>query len=218
MTCIVGLKTSEAIYIGGDGRVSIGYHRILRDGSVKVFERDGIVYGGMGSLRGCQVIQHALATPRYHPDDDPLEFASIKLTRAMRNALQENNAMSQDRDGREHMGVGFAVAFQDRLLEIDAWGCVLEPVTGELALGCGEEFALGSLEATRSSDLTPEQRILHAIVAAERHSSGVGDSITLAVVPIGDDGDEIVMTTVDADPPRGEDEDEQPKPKGKKKE
>lgn len=223
MTCIVGLKTDEAIYIGGDGRVSRGWSGIDRDGAVKVFERDGIVYGASGSMRGAQVIQHALVTPRYHPDDDLLGYVAIQLTRAMRKVLKDNDAMRTDSDGEDFMGVWCAVACEGRLFEVGAWGEVFEPAHGEVALGSGKDLALGSLESTRSSDLSPEQRIMHAIVAAERHNSGVGDSITVAVVPINGEQGEMVLTTVEAEPEREEPEEEQPKaspkkPKGKKQE
>lgn len=190
----MGLKTDKAIYIGGDGRVTAG-HQKFTDGGVKVFEKDGIVYGSSGDVRAHQVIEWGMKTPRYHPDDDPMQYMVTNLSSAMRKSLKDHDVL--DEGGR--MGVWLLVAFQGRLFQLFSNGAVLEPVMGEAAFGSGEEFALGSLESTRHSDLAPEQRVLHAIIAAERHSIGVGDSITLAIVPINrsDDDDEgITFTTV----------------------
>lgn len=91
----------------------------------------------------------------------------------------------------QNKGGNFIVATPGRLFEVQNDYSVLEPELGICAVGCGEDVAMGSLITTSGLDMSPQDRIIKALEAAEKYCCGVQRPFRILST---DGSDEIVIT------------------------
>ena len=170
MTCIVGIKTDDAVHIGSDSAgVSGGLVEIRRDS--KVFSLGEFIFGFTSSFRMGQLIQYRF-TPPTPPQEAEQVFAymATDFVDAVRKVFEEYGYMGKDDTGREEGGT-FMVGYKNRLFEVHSDFQVAEFVMNFASVGCGSPYALGSLYW--SGHLMPKERIYMALEAAEFFSAGV---------------------------------------------
>jgi 20S proteasome alpha/beta subunit len=80
-------------------------------------------------------------------------------------------------------GGTFLVGVRGALYEIQSDFQAGRTLNGYVAVGCGEDLALGALHATAHSDLPPRARVEAALRAAEHHSAGVAAPFAYEVLP-----------------------------------
>lgn len=173
MTCIVGIRTPEGVYIGGDSANTNdnGLQTILADGKVFFIrnQETQMLLGCTISCRLMQLLQYELHLPPYDSRVDVVEYMVTKFVNAVRLCLKEGG-FAQTEDEKESGG-NFLVGFQGRLFEIQCDYQVSEPTNGYEAIGSGGQFALGALYVT--PHLSPEARIEGALHAATFHNAYV---------------------------------------------
>ena len=178
MTCIVGLEKGGKVYIGGDS-ASVSSSQLTIDTvtTPKVFTRDGYIMGYTTSWRMGQILHHCgrLPKPPCKPEtvDELDAFMVTKFISKVRKIF-EKEGFIPDHEDVKHAGGSFLVGTHGRLYTVHAdWQCVHQ-ARGWDAVGCGEQFALGSLYATREcKDWRAETRIREALKCAAYHSAGV---------------------------------------------
>jgi ATP-dependent protease HslVU (ClpYQ) peptidase subunit len=170
MTCIVGLRDQGRVIIAGDSAGSAGYQRTIRNDR-KVFRNGDYAMGFTTSFRMGQLLAFSLEPPKPPKRGDLLGFMATDFIDAVRDCLKTGGYAEKD-NGVESGGT-FLVGVRGHLFFIDSDYQVGIPADEYAAVGCGEDLALGALYVTRMSDLTPEERCLAALKAAERHSGGV---------------------------------------------
>lgn len=180
MTCIVGLVDSKTktVLIGADSQGTGGFTISNRkDG--KVFKNGDFVMGCTSSYRMIQLLRFSLKPPHLQ-DKEIYEYMCTDFIDAVRKCFTDGGFMQKWTDGDQKGGT-FLVAHKDRLFKIENDFQVGELVEGYDSCGCGEEFALGSLYATKRVDkeLEPKERVLHALYAAAHFSAGVGSPFTV---------------------------------------
>jgi len=170
MTCIVGLRTPNGVYIGGDSAgKSENYVAIRADR--KVFALGDFVFGFTTSFRMGQLIQYKFNPPTPPENQDELfGYMVSSFVDGIREVFADNGYMHTDKDGEEFGGV-FMVGYKDRMFVVYSDFQVEELVVNYSAIGCGQEYAFGSLYST--SHLDAEERIINALSAAEFYSPGV---------------------------------------------
>jgi len=172
MTCIVGLKTPQGVYIGGDSASTndSGLQTILASSKVfSVSNQDTkVLLGCTTSCRMMQLLQYELHLPSYE-NGDVVEYLVTKFVNAVRETLKDGGFAQKENEKEE--GGNFLVGFQGRLFEIQSDYQVSEPVNGYEAVGSGAKFALGALYVT--PHLPPEIRIEEALKAATYHNAYV---------------------------------------------
>lgn len=173
MTCIVGLVHQGAVLIGGDSAGVAGYSITARVDQ-KVFTRHGYAFGFCGSFRMGQLLRYEAELP--DPADplmssNPDGFMVAAFIPLVRKALKAGGFTSVE-DNVETGGL-FLVGVRGRLYAIDSDFQIGRSRDNYMAVGCGEDLALGALRATRKQDLEPRQRIRTALDAATHHSAGV---------------------------------------------
>jgi len=172
MTCIVGIKYDNSVYIGGDTLGSNGYSKVVRSDE-KVFRNGPFVMGFTSSYRMGQLLKYALVPPPV--DETNLNhYMVVDFINAVRACLKEGGWQQTD-DGQERGGT-FIVGYKDKLFSIHGDFQVGINADGYDAVGCGENFALGSLHSTTGD---PKVRIRKAIAAAAHNSTGVGGPVTI---------------------------------------
>jgi ATP-dependent protease HslVU (ClpYQ) peptidase subunit len=172
MTCIVGIRSSQGVSIGGDSATTneSGLQTILA--SSKVFfiqnKETRMLLGCTTSCRMMQLLQYELHLPPYE-GRDVVEYLVTRFVNAVRDCLKQGG-FARKEDEREEGG-NFLIGFQGRLFEMQSDYQISEPTNGYEAVGSGAKFALGALFVT--PHLEPEARIEQALQAATYHNAYV---------------------------------------------
>lgn len=168
MTCIVGVTDGKRVYLGGDSAGVAGYAIDLRKDS-KVFKNGPYVMGFTSSFRMGDILKHDFKAPKPRVGMKLDKFMVKEFVPAIRKAFKEGGYL-QTEEGQDRGGT-FLVGIYGRLFQIDGDFQVGESLHNFSAVGCGDEYALGSLYST--SDLEPQERVEQALEAAAMFSGGV---------------------------------------------
>jgi 20S proteasome alpha/beta subunit len=169
MTCIVAWKDKNGLYIGGDS-AAIGGLSITVRKDEKVFVNGPFIMGFSDSFRMGQLLRFSLKVPRQAPRTSDYEFMSTIFIEAVRKCL--NDGGFAKKENNEETGGNFVVGYKDNLYEIDDDFQVAIPVDNYIALGCGQEFAYGSLYNPYAVS-NPLKKVRLALEAATKFSAGV---------------------------------------------
>lgn len=177
MTCIVGLKKDDKIYIGGDTLGSNLYSKTVRMDD-KVFIKDDMIFGFTSSYRMGQILRYSFTAPeRSVKVIDDMTYLVNDFIPALINCYSKFHWLTKEKDVAS--GGTFLLGYKKRLFAIYNDFQVAESIDDYCSCGCGEDFALGSMYSTEQSSLTPEDRITKAIEAATKFSCGVGGNIVI---------------------------------------
>lgn len=170
MTCIVGLVDNGQVLIGGDSSGVSGWRMTVRK-DPKVFLVAGVAFGFTTSFRMGQLLQYSLELPAFI-SEDLSRFMATDFIDAVRKCLKDGG-YSNIKENREEGG-NFLVGIGGRLYSVESDFQVGESALSYDAIGCGAEFALGSLFSTYDAvGSTARSRVHDAIHAAECFSAAV---------------------------------------------
>jgi ATP-dependent protease HslVU (ClpYQ) peptidase subunit len=170
MTCIVGIETDKAAYIGGDSAGVAGMDITIR-ADTKVFRVGEMIIGYTSSFRMGQLLRYKLALPPQKVDQDDFAYLCTDFVDAVIDTL-EKNGYSKVKDN-EKEGGSFIVAFNHKIYKIESDFQVGRAVNGYASVGCGAPFAMGAISALRTITTNPEDLMQRALHAAEENSAGV---------------------------------------------
>lgn len=173
MTCVAGIVNGRRVLLAADSQATSGWDADNRV-QTKVFEKGPLVFGHSGAPRDGQLIQYVMALPEI-TDVDPFEWMVTKLVEAMRSCLTEG-AVKKIKDSQETHDSWWLVGFKGRLFGIFGDFQVGERLEGFDAIGCGGDYALGALAATRGP---AQKRVIEAVRVSSQFSAGVGGRIDL---------------------------------------
>lgn len=162
MTVIVGIVEQGTIYMASDSRMTIGYDVATLAPSVpKVFHRGPFLIGITGSVRALQLLHYRLDPPAQQTDDD-MEHIAITVVDSIRQLFKDGGVAEQT-NGAEFTGDDehysrILIGYRGRLYRVAADYNVTELTLPYVAMGSGEDFALGSLyfNATVGGDVRIE--------------------------------------------------------------
>jgi ATP-dependent protease HslVU (ClpYQ) peptidase subunit len=172
MTCIVGLEHDGRVTIGGDA-AAVGEMRIVARVDPKVFRVGPYLIGFTESFRMGQLLRFTLDVPEQTSTADDFEHLCTVFVDAVRQCFRDGGVARDDHG--EETGGSFLVGYRGALYCVDDDYHVGRSVLGYESIGCGSEFALGSLASTTGN---PRRRILTALAAAALHSVGVCEPFT----------------------------------------
>jgi ATP-dependent protease HslVU (ClpYQ) peptidase subunit len=177
MTCIVGLLYKGKVYIGADSAGVDSNYNITTRKDPKVFKVGDFIIGFTTSFRMGQILQHSLKLPKptKQEEKDIFKYMTTKFIEAVRRALKVGG-FTKINSGNE-VGGQFLVGYKGRLFSIESDFQVAESAAHFHAVGCGAEYALGSLHATFNTHEAflpqPKTIIEFALLAASTFSAGV---------------------------------------------
>lgn len=172
MTCIVGVKTDEGIFIGGD---SFGGNELVAGvyktpkvfGKPKIGRTHAMIFGFTTSWRMGQILQN-MPDIRKPSEKTDLEFIASDWINMVREHM-ETGGYNLDEGGREEFG-SVILGYNNSLYEISPDYGVIEPFYNYAATGSAVRTAYGSLATTEvMKKVSPQDRILAALSAAEIH-------------------------------------------------
>ena len=176
MTCIIGYKDGDKVYIGADSLGSNGYlGRINKNKKVfKLKDSANIIAGYTDSFRMGQILQYSkglfdeLSLLQNKINE---EYMITKFIPTLQKKFSEGG-FERNNNGEKKAG-NFIVAVKDKLYEVQGDYSVLEPHEDFCAVGCGQDFAYGSLCTTKDMDIAITERIIKALESAEQCAVGV---------------------------------------------
>lgn len=165
MTAIVGVQHHGQVILGGDSAVSYGDLSVVcRQPKVWV-AAPGVLVGVAGDARACDVVRYCLQAPPFD-GIDAAAWAARKLAERFREAVKAAHATDSNCD--------MLLAVGGTLLLLDSDGGVVRPAGGYAAIGSGGTVAMGALHALSAMlRLSPRQRVVAALEAAEAHCASV---------------------------------------------
>ena len=173
MTCIVGYldKKKKRVTMGADSVGSAGHQVVIRK-DPKIFRNGDFIIGCTSSFRMIQLLRFSFKPPEVKCKDI-YEYMCTDFVNAVRACFKEGGYLQKDKEGDEKGGA-FLVAYKDRLFEIECDFQVGENLNGLASVGCGSDFALGSLFSTEKTNLSPKDMVLKALESAAFFSGAVG--------------------------------------------
>jgi ATP-dependent protease HslVU (ClpYQ) peptidase subunit len=167
MTCIIGLKDGENVYIGSDSQHSRANIK-LRNNSSKIFQKGPFTIAGAGSARGMQLMIFGTDMT-----DIDLECDEHQLVIELANELQTANRQAKHYkldDGVERGESYFLVAINNRLFCIE-FNYYVHEIEDFIAIGNSADCAEGVLSYIQKYDssLDPEEKIIRALEFTENH-------------------------------------------------
>lgn len=160
MTCIIGLKEQNKIWIGADSATSDGYEiRTLNED--KVFRVNEFLFGFAGSPRISQIIQHHLAISQTNKFLDNKTFLIKVLIEDIRVTLETYGI---DKDSSDLLHSVCIVGYRSELYSIYSDFQLHGVADNVLAVGSGSSYALGAMHVLK--ELEPRKRILKALNAS----------------------------------------------------
>ncbi len=174
MTCIVGIVENGITYIGGDSLGSNGWSKTSREDKkvFKLADTDSAILGYTSSYRMGQLLMYAegLIDNRDEPNIDHKYLVTKFIPNVIK--LFEDGGYAKNESG-EKRGGSFLLGYKDKLYTIEGDYQIGISADSYDAVGCGEEFALGSLKTTENLGYSPLTRIRMALQAASKFSVGV---------------------------------------------
>lgn len=178
MTCIVGLKTEDGVFLGGD---TFGSDRFRGEAYVrpKVFKKDDFLIGVCGSYRLMQLLEFKLSVPEKGERQSIEKYLYDDFVEAVRKCVKDGGALKTD-SGVENLGnANFLFAYKGVLYIFQDDFSILEPKCGYSSTGSGIDHAQSSLYSTEGTGLEPEERIKRAIQCASNFVLSVNDETTI---------------------------------------
>lgn len=172
MTCIIGVINDSEVWMGGDSAgVDVRMLEIRSRKDTKVFEVGGrFLIGYTSSFRMGQLLRFGFDPPKHTGKVSDYEYMCTDFIEAVRKRLKDGG-YAKVKDQREEGGI-FLVGYKGRLYRVDEDFQVGESMDEFDAVGCGADYALGSLYSNKNN-LDPKWSILEALKVAEYFSAGV---------------------------------------------
>lgn len=181
MTCIVGLVEKDAVYIGGDSAgVSGSDIKVRKDSKVFIVDNRFII-GFTSSFRMGQLLRFSLEPPLQGRGVRDYEYLCTDFINAVRKCFVAGGHMGKEEEREE--GGNFLVGYRGVLYEIGSDFQVAINEKPYCSVGCGEDYAHGSLFATANLNLGPEERINRALEAAVYFSTSVRPPFVILKLP-----------------------------------
>lgn len=180
MTSIVGYidRKNKKAYIGGDTQGSSSSIKMDRK-DIKVFEKEGILFGFTTSYRMGQLIKYSLNIPRILSKEDEHEYMVARFIPELIKLYDESKYLQKDHQGQAQGGIFIAIV-NDRLFEIESDFQVNEPNYDYTSVGCGFKLCLGSLFTTyKMKNMTVKEKVELALESAIEFDPYVGKRITI---------------------------------------
>jgi len=176
MTCIVGIKDKELhrVVIGGDSAASADSSYNLRK-DPKVFKNGEFLFGCATSFRMMQLLRFSFKPPIIEEGRDIYEYMCTDFINEVRKCFSEGGYLQKEQSGEE-IGGQFIIGYKDRLFYIDDDFQVAEFIDDYHAIGCGADFALGSLALLSQifiNETLIENKVKMALEVAEHFALGV---------------------------------------------
>ncbi len=170
MTCIVAVEHEGKVYMGGDSMGTNGWDAHVIEFK-KVFHKPSLsgkfLFGYTTSFRMGQLLQFELSIPQQEEESD-MNYMVTKFVPAVQKLFKDKGFSKVENNQEE--GGSFLVGYKGKVYQVENDFQVMRHRNGLYAVGCGRDYALGSLATSQGGIM---ERILTALVVAGEFSIGV---------------------------------------------
>jgi len=180
MTCIVGLVSHGAIWMGADSAGVAGL-ALARRKDPKVFRNGPMVMAMTSSFRLGNLLRYKLQVPSHPPKMAVHQYMCDLFISNLRQCLKDGGYAEKNNEVEK--GGIFLVGYRNQLFHVESDYQVGQRVEPFDAHGCGQDLALGSLYSTRKTlKDQPRDRMVLALQAAAQFSAGVRPPFNIEVL------------------------------------
>lgn len=179
MTCLVAIRKNNEVTVGGDSAESDHWTVSVRE-DPKFFARGPYIIGFAGSIRIGQIVRFKMRMPKprqtdLRNSDTMLKFMSTRFIDELTIAINENGSLVVSEEDGNNMASnsGLIVCIAGHMFMVQSDMAVCTTTKDYIAMGSGDNFALGSLYATENSRQSSATRVLKALEAAAEFSTTV---------------------------------------------
>lgn len=184
MTCIVGLVHKGTVYMGGDSAATGGTDIKVRLDPKVFIVKEKFIIGFTSSFRMGQLLRFSLKPVLHLNGLSDYAYMCTGFIDSVRKCFKDGGYMGKDKsDSEREEGGGFLVGYRGVLYEIEQdfqVGINKEPYC---SVGCGEDYAHGSLFTTAKLGMSPRKRIITALETATHFSAAVRPPFILLELP-----------------------------------
>jgi len=176
MTCVIGLKTQNDVYLAADSVCTDTQTLHLHTRNErKIFTNGNAIFGYSGLCRLPQVVEYNFKMPKQTQKDD-MEFLCSTFVDALRKCFKKAS-FTELQSGREFFAGQLLLGYKNNIYEIEGDFTIMNEINAMAghnftAIGCGRDLALGSLYSS-STVKDHKVRLREALEVAEKYSSGV---------------------------------------------
>jgi len=158
------------LYFGGDSIAIEGSDYNIRKDS-KVFVKDDIAFGFVGSFRIGQILRSIFKIPKQKDKQSDYDYLCSIFIDSLTKCLKSKGFDFGDKN--ELNDLEFLIGYKGKIYHIMCDFQVAEYSTDYMAIGAGRNFALGNLYATSNSEYSVEDRVRLALECATEFCSAV---------------------------------------------
>lgn len=178
MTAVAAITDGTTCWLAADSAEVSSYDLTIRT-EPKVWAAGPYLFGLSGDGRAGQVLRYAFTAPGPPGDGDLMEFMCTQFVDALRECYKAAGFAKKEHEREEAEGACFLAATGGRLFKVWQNYQVGEREDRIDAIGCGEDYVLGSLHTTAGLGMGPVKRLGMALEAAARFSAGVHPPFTV---------------------------------------
>lgn len=182
MTVIIGLEHDGKVYLGGDSYCGDGDAVDLCD-TPKVFKIGPFGIGICGSIKCEQLFADAVELNIKNKKKFDRKWIQSTLTDIVRETMHSKGAFDKNERHMMPDDSMFLIAYDGQLYIFESDFSLWRSKRGYASIGAGSPYARGAMEAlVKDKSLTPEEKVLRSLEAAENLSSFVNGPHTIIAV------------------------------------
>jgi len=163
VTCIVGVRTEDGVWIGGD-RAEANDKEITIAKYPKVFRVGEFLIGWAGRILPTNLLEHAWSPPEQPASMKTFPFLATVIGQDIRKFFEERKCVRIADHGPAALGTAL-LAYRGGLFVLQDDFSVIEVESGYASEG-DYLIAMGSLHTTNRYEIHPEERVELALQAA----------------------------------------------------
>jgi ATP-dependent protease HslVU (ClpYQ) peptidase subunit len=176
VTCIVGYKKFNKVWIAGDSEGSNSYMKTERKDK-KVFKVGEFIFGCTTSFRMIQILKYQFNPPKRDKNKSLEEYIHIDVINHIQKLFLDNGYA--EKIDNVVTGGDFLMGYKGKLFYIYDDFQVGEDNLNYSACGSGEACAKGALFVLDKTEEKVEVILKKAIGASKKHCVGVGGKINI---------------------------------------
>ena len=179
MTCVVGLRFDNCVYIGADSFLSDSMTGLKLRYPKKVFQVNDFIIGVCGSVRLLQTVAHKFQVAPKFVGQDIYDYVYSTFFDCLINCLRQEKCL-MEADGIEVLpNSQMIIGIEDKIFVVQPDLSIFEPEEDFVCIGSGEFHSQGVMEILKGTDLTPAEKIQTAIEKTSKHVVSVNEDIII---------------------------------------
>lgn len=171
MTCVVGLETTDGVWMGSDSFFGTEEVRDLID-RPKWFSKGLITFGWAGDARPAQIVEHDIHYRGPRHGEKPMSYLVRVVSKAIHKGLRDAGCNLRNQGSTDETGTSFLVVFRGKLYMLQGDYSIVRSPRGCAAIGVGSHVALGALSALQNR-IPPQDAVKESLTLASEWCSQV---------------------------------------------